>query len=363
MKNLHPSQLSSSVVPAPIKKSYGEKVPGSRDISLFESTINSNVFNAFELHGITKNNSLYFMLQYMYQKFEFGSQLKGFEAAKYQNLSLSIQGAYRDSDPTVRYHTSFHAADVVQQVYFYLFGAGVNDMCKATPLDLASLFLSAAAHDVDHPGSNNLLEIKTHSKLATLYNDSSVLENHHAATLFFMLEDESCNVFAQYSGDEYNKIRKQILENILFTDMSKHFAFLSEIKGMNSLDNFDAAGKQKPDILKALVHAADIGNPSRPFDICKMWALKILSEFFQQGDKERAMGLEISQLCDRKTTNIARSQIGFIDFVVLPYFDALASLMPGMYFAVDQMKQNKEQWTVSIEEYERQREDKGNDAV
>jgi len=33
------------------------------------------------------------------------------------------------------------------------------------------LIISAAAHDVDHPGNNNLLEIKTKSKLATLYND------------------------------------------------------------------------------------------------------------------------------------------------------------------------------------------------
>ena len=47
------------------------------------------------------------------------------------------------------------------------------------------------------------------------------------------------------------------------------------------------------------------------------------------------MGMEITMLCDRKTTNVARSQIGFIDFVVLPYFDALSSLLPGMYFTVD----------------------------
>lgn len=116
-------------------------------------------------------------------------------------------------------------------------------MCKATTLDLASLFLSAAAHDVDHPGNNNMLEIKTHSKLATLYNDTSVLENHHAATFFFMIEDDTCNVFSKFSGDDFNKIRKQILDNILYTDMSRHFAFLNEIKGMNMLDNFDAAGK------------------------------------------------------------------------------------------------------------------------
>jgi len=32
--------------------------------------------------------------------------------------------------------------------------------------------------------------------------------------------------------------------------------------------------------MKALVHAADIGNPSRPFEICKEWAIRILGEFF-----------------------------------------------------------------------------------
>jgi len=47
---------------------------------------------------------------------------------------------------------------------------------------MAALFISSAAHDVDHPGNNNIYEIKTKSKLATLYNDQAVLENHHCAT-------------------------------------------------------------------------------------------------------------------------------------------------------------------------------------
>ena len=65
------------------------------------------------------------------------------------------------------------------------------------------------------------------------------------------------------------------------------------------------------------------------------------------------MGLEITMLCDRKTTNVGRSQLGFIDFVVMPYFDSLAQFLPGMFFAIDQMKQNKEQWASMIEEYEK----------
>ena len=45
--------------------------PASREIMQFEAQVNSNDFNAFELHSITKSNSLYFMMQYMNQKFDF----------------------------------------------------------------------------------------------------------------------------------------------------------------------------------------------------------------------------------------------------------------------------------------------------
>ena len=79
---------------------------------------------------------------------------------------------------------------MVQNVYLYLNMGGALDVCRITTFDIAALILSAAAHDVDHPGHNNLFEIKSKSKLAILYNDQAVLENHHAATFFFLLEDE-----------------------------------------------------------------------------------------------------------------------------------------------------------------------------
>jgi cAMP-specific phosphodiesterase 4 len=57
--------------------------------------INSNNFNAFDLHNVTKKNSLYFMMQYMFQKFDIGEQVR-LDSGKYQKLSLKMQGAYRD---------------------------------------------------------------------------------------------------------------------------------------------------------------------------------------------------------------------------------------------------------------------------
>lgn len=54
------SGMSQSVVPAPIRrreslknKNYGEKLPDYKDICQFEASINSNNFNAFELHRLT----------------------------------------------------------------------------------------------------------------------------------------------------------------------------------------------------------------------------------------------------------------------------------------------------------------------
>lgn len=80
---------------------------------------------------------------------------------------MRLQISYRD----VPYHSCVHAADVVQNVYYYLLAGGAQEVIKATTLDLVSLFVASAAHDVDHPGNNNLFETKIRSKLATLYND------------------------------------------------------------------------------------------------------------------------------------------------------------------------------------------------
>lgn len=89
-----------------------------------------------------------------------------------------------------------------------MFGGGAADICKTTTFDLAGLFISCAAHDVDHPGHNNMYESKTRSKLALLYNDQAILENHHAATLFFLMEDENCNVFSSLNNEEFIRMRK-----------------------------------------------------------------------------------------------------------------------------------------------------------
>lgn len=79
-----------------------------------------------------------------------------------------------------------------------------------------------------------------------------------------------------------------------------------------------AEEKHRLFIMEILLHCADISNPYKPFEICAKWADLVSQEFFSQGDKERELGLDISPMMDRNSSNLNNMQIGFIEFVVSP---------------------------------------------
>ena len=62
-------------------------------------------------------------------------------------------------------------------------------------------------------------------------------------------------------------------------------------------------------ILKFLMHAADISNPTKKRDFAVQWAEAALEEFFAQGDLEKDLLLPISPLCDRRTVKKPDSQM------------------------------------------------------
>ncbi len=77
-------------------------------------------------------------------------------------------------------------------------------------------------------------------------------------------------------------------------------------------------------------HLADISNPAKKFDIFKKWTDLLFVEFFAQGDQERSLGIPISYLMDKHTVNIAKSQVGFIDVIVMPAYEILAVVLPKL---------------------------------
>ena len=81
-----------------------------------------------------------------------------------------------------------------------------------------------------------LTELSAHvfagSELALMYNDESVLENHHLAVAFKLLQEDNCDIIANLSKKQRQTLRKMVIDMVLATDMSKHMSLLADLKTM-----------------------------------------------------------------------------------------------------------------------------------
>ena len=188
--------------------------------------------------------------------------------------------------------------------------------------------------------------------LALKYNDKSVLENHHVAASFQILQGDKFNIFSNFSRDDYNKIRGMMISMVLSTDMAFHFSHLAKLKGRLASQDFNIQENDKKMCMDEIIHAADISNPIKPFFLCSKWTDKVLEEFWNQGDLERKAGFPISYLMDRFTVNKAKSQIGFIDVIVSPTYDVIKNYLPELENYMANFETNKDNWKSKIDEYE-----------
>ena len=169
---------------------------------------------------------------------------------------------------------------------------------------------------------------------------------------------EKYNIFAKLAPDDSSGIRKRMVHMVLSTDMSKHFADIGTFKQRVTAESFDPDDKDKLLCMGVGIHLADISNPTKPWNLTLKWTELLFQEFFKQGDKERELGIKISDLMDRTTTNIAKAQLGFIDIIVLPAYEAFGKFLKVLLTRnIKNMKKNRENWASRIEAYQVRMED------
>ena len=96
----------------------------------------------------------------------------------------------------------------------------------------------------------------------------SVLENHHVASSFALMQDKSYNITEGFQKDDYKRFRSVMINCILGTDMSKHFSELGKFKTRLSSAEFSPTTIDKDMSLALVFHLADISNATKPWDIC-----------------------------------------------------------------------------------------------
>ncbi|XP_044854383.1 cAMP-specific 3',5'-cyclic phosphodiesterase 4C isoform X3 [Mauremys mutica] len=253
----------------------------------------------------------------------------------------------------VAYHNNIHAADVVQSTHVLLSTPALEAVF--TDLEVMAAIFASAIHDVDHPGVSNQFLINTNSELALMYNDVSVLENHHLAVGFRLLQEENCDIFQHLGKKQRQSLRKMAIDMVLATDMSKHMNLLADLKtmvetkkvtslGVLLLDNYS----DRIQVLQNMVHCADLSNPTKPLELYRQWTDRIMVEFFHQGDREREKGMEISPMCDKLSASVEKSQVGFIDYIAHPLWETWADLVhPDAQEILDTLEDNRE-WYQSM---------------
>ncbi|XP_054982370.1 cAMP-specific 3',5'-cyclic phosphodiesterase 4A isoform X3 [Sorex araneus] len=248
----------------------------------------------------------------------------------------------------VAYHNSLHAADVLQSTHVLLATPALDAVF--TDLEILAALFAAAIHDVDHPGVSNQFLINTNSELALMYNDESVLENHHLAVGFKLLQEDNCDIFQNLSKRQRQSLRKMVIDMVLATDMSKHMTLLADLKTMVETKKVTSSGvllldnySDRIQVLRNMVHCADLSNPTKPLELYRQWTDRIMAEFFQQGDRERERGMEISPMCDKHTASVEKSQVGFIDYIVHPLWETWADLVhPDAQEILDTLEDNRD---------------------
>ena len=352
-----------------LNKSLFNSTFSKLDLLLNESNFNPKLIldkdlNIFDLEKIVGHkNVLPIMGRVMLDSFGLIND-KIMPTEKLESFLISIENQYLIS---TLYHNSLHGADITQTICIFFNYSNAEELAHTVALDLLSIIIAGLGHDLGHPGLTNNFQINALTDMAITYNDSSCLENFHLAKLFKTLRKDETNIFSKLTVQDFKKIRKKMISEILATDMAIHGKIISNIRAkipenflqennndnsnknkkfelITDINNEETTYEEKQALLDYFIHAADLGHNTKKFNISLKWVELLSNEFWLQGDKEKNLNLNVSFLCDRDNTDVPKGQVGFIGGFIIPTFQYLVVMFPSLNFTIENSKNNINEW-------------------
>lgn len=338
-----------------------EKEQHDPELDKYLENFNSWDYNIFELERITLKKPLVHLGMHALNNFNVCNVLKCSQNTLHSWLS-GIEAKYHADNP---YHNSTHAADVLHATAFFLNKERLQSWME--PIDQAAILLAAIIHDVDHPGRTNAFLINTSDPLALMYNDTAVLEMHHAAFAFkFTVNGDKSNIFKNMTKENFMTLRQSMIDMVLATELTKHFEHVNKFISIVTKSHSNSAvldqeaphrsgrassganSKETQDlknlIKRVMIKVADVCNPVKKRDLCTEWARRISEEYFAQTDEEKELGLTPSlPLFDRNTCNLPKSQSSFIEWFLIDMCEAWHEFC-GIEELVNNLHENHRYW-------------------
>ncbi|XP_067933897.1 high affinity cAMP-specific and IBMX-insensitive 3',5'-cyclic phosphodiesterase 8A-like isoform X2 [Watersipora subatra] len=331
-------------------------------------------FDILSFESLTNQNALVLLGLKIFQRFDVMSYLEVDEMVVVNWLQL-IGSNYRSQNS---YHNATHAADVLQATAFFLDKIRPKYFLEQHH-EVAAL-IAAVIHDVDHPARTSSFLINCKDKLAILYNDTSVLENHHAATGFQLThQNPKTDIFIKLERKKYDIIRKTIIDMVIYTDMGRHFETVEKFSLLCSLNRFLPSGncsqteetstiqskrgtglvylpipveptsipvtdENCTQVLRMCIKVADVSNPARDRQLMTTWAYRIAEEYFDQYDEEQKRNIPAAMPTFRRSDcNIPKSQLGFTELFLDKMFTCWNAFL-DIPEVIGQLQDNYNYW-------------------
>ncbi|CAF4129576.1 unnamed protein product, partial [Rotaria sp. Silwood2] len=193
-------------------------------------TINEWTFDVFSVNEFTNGQCLRYVGFELMQRYNLPNKLH-ISITALQNFLEQMESGY--SKYRNPYHNLIHAADVLQTTYQIIYSSGL--MNWLSDHELFAMFVAAIVHDFEHTGTSNNFHIQSRSDVALIYNDRAVLENHHVSAAFRLMRQDEYNIISEFTSEEYKNFRHLVIEMVLATDMSCHFAQLKTMRSLLSM--------------------------------------------------------------------------------------------------------------------------------
>lgn len=255
--------------------------------------------------------------------------------------SITVRKNYR----AVMYHNWRHGFNVAQMMFAMLTSGQMQD--KFSDMEIFALLVGSLCHDIDHRGTTNQFQELSNSPLANLYS-TSFMEYHHFNHFMTISQVEGNNIFKSLTEDQYQQFVDLTKGTILATDLAVYFRHKNTFQKLVAEDSPDWNESTNRVLLRSMmITGCDLSAITKPWEVQRMVAEKIASEFFNQGDIERdKYGHAPAYMMDRsKRDELPKMQVNFIDGICMGLYESLEKANPLFRPLLDGCLNNRRQWS------------------
>ncbi|RNA28024.1 dual 3 -5 -cyclic-AMP and -GMP phosphodiesterase 11A [Brachionus plicatilis] len=164
-----------------------------------------------------------------------------------------------------------------------------------------------------------------------------------------ILNSPGHKIFANVKPKIYQLLISLIKEAILATDVADHMDIRKDFSNLVRSKNVDWNEESNKILLrKNLMTACDLASAAKPWKTHKSVVNQVIKEFFAQGVRERTeLNIEPTEIMDeRRSDQLPRLQMGWIDAVCFPLYQNLALLCDSFNGHLDRLKENRLNWSL-----------------